>query len=85
MHIHASFMNMNSATLYSAAGADKAATAQRAADVRKRLMKSPSAMEGPSRPDEAFILGQWMNSQPGQPQNQDQQHATLTGKVLDFG
>jgi len=87
MHIHASSMNMNSSSLYSAAGAEKAAAAQRAADVRRKLMKSASDIEGVPSPDEAFMIGQWMDPQHSQIQNpaqsEDQYHAA--GKVPDFG
>ena len=59
-------MNMNSASLYSAAGAEKAAAAQRAADVRKKLLKSASDIEGASSPEEAFMIGQWTDSRHSQ-------------------
>jgi len=85
MHIHASQMNMNSASLYSAAGAEKAAAAQRAADVRKKLMKSASDIECVSSPDEAFMIGQWMDSRHSQVESADEYHASASGKVLDFG
>ena len=89
MHIHASSMNMNSASLYSAAGAEKAAAAQRAADLRRKLMKSASDIEGISSPDEAFMIGQWMDSRHSQVESPDQNyaqyHANASSKVPDFG
>jgi hypothetical protein len=85
MHIHASSMNMNSASLYSAAGAEKAAAEQRAADIRRKLMKSASDIEGVPSPDEAFMIGQWMDSRHSQVESADQYHASASGKVPDFG
>jgi hypothetical protein len=85
MHIHATQMNMNSASLYSAAAAEKAAAAQRAADVRKKLMKSASDIEGVSSPDEAFLIRQWVDSRHSQVESADEYHASASGKVPDFG
>jgi hypothetical protein len=85
MHIHATQMNMNSASLYSAAAAEKAAAAQRAADVRKKLMKSASDIEGVSNPDEAFLIGQWTDSRHSQVESADQYHTAASGRDADFG
>jgi hypothetical protein len=85
MHIHATQMNMNSASLYSAAGAEKAAAAQRAADVRRKLMKSASDIEGVSSPDEAFMIGQWIDSRHSQVESVDQYHTAASGRDSDFG
>jgi hypothetical protein len=84
MHIHGSQMNPNAVNPYSAA-AEKAVAAQRAADVRKKLMKSASDIDGVSSPEEAFMVGQWMDSRHSQVQSQDQYHASAAGKDPDFG
>jgi hypothetical protein len=84
MHIHAAQMNMNSASLYSAAAAEKAAAAQRA-DVRKKLMKSASDIDGVSSPDETFMIGQWMDSRHSQVESADRYHTAASGKDADFG
>jgi hypothetical protein len=84
MHIHGSQMNPNAVNPYSAA-AEKAVAAQRAADVRKKLMKSATDIEGVSSPEEAFMVGQWMDSRHSQVQSQDQYHASAAGKDPDFG
>ena len=84
MHIHASQMNMNATSLYSAAGAEKAAAAQRAADVRKKLMKSASDIDGVSNPDEAFLIGQWTDSRHSQVESAEQYHTAASGKDSDF-
>ena len=84
MHIQRSQMNITSVNPYSAA-AEKAVAAQRAADVRKKLMKSATDIEGVSSPEEAFMVGQWMDSRHSQVQSQDQYHASAAGKDPDFG
>jgi hypothetical protein len=77
-------MNLNAVNPYSAA-AEKAAAAQRAADVRKKLMKSAADIEGTASPEEAFMLGQWMDSRHSQVESEDQYHASASGKDPDFG
>jgi len=84
MHIHANQMNLDAVNPYSAA-AEKAAAVQRAADVRKKLMKSASDIEGISSPDEAFMVGQWMDSTQSQAQADVEYHTTTAGKDSDFG
>jgi len=87
MHIHASSMNINSASLYSAAGAEKAAEAQRAANVRKKLLKGASEIEAAPDPGETFLIGKWLDPQhsPVQDpfQNETQYHPS--SKVPSFG
>jgi hypothetical protein len=84
MHIHANQMNLDAVNPYSAA-AEKAAAVQRAADVRKKLMKSASDIEGISSPDEAFMVGQWMDSTQSQAPADVEYHTTTAGKDSDFG
>jgi hypothetical protein len=53
-------MNLNAMNPYSAA-AEKAIAAQRAADVRKKLLKSAVIGEAPPTPDEVRMVGEWMD------------------------
>jgi len=50
MHIHGNSMSINAASFYSAAQNEKAAAAQRAADVRKKLLKGAAEIEGAATP-----------------------------------
>jgi hypothetical protein len=84
MHIHRSEMISNSGNPYSAA-ADKAVFAQRAAAVRKRLMKSAGEIEGASTPEEAFMTGRWMDSRQNLVQDDVQYNPSVSGKNPDFG
>jgi hypothetical protein len=93
MHVHGSHMNLNSANLYSAAGAEKAAAASRAAETRKKLLKSAGELDGVSGSEEGSIFGHWMDSAESQPLNQgtnqgmseDEYHPGTTGRDPDFG
>ena len=84
MHVHGSQMNLNPVNPYSAA-AEKAVAAQRAADVRKKLLQSGTAIAGEPSPEEALMIAQWMNSGQSQIQHEDQYHPSASGKVPDFG
>jgi hypothetical protein len=84
MHIHASSININAANLDSAGNTEKAAAAQRAADVRKKLLKSAQGVEGAATPEEALMIDQWLNARPGQAQSEDE-YTAGSGRVSDFG
>jgi hypothetical protein len=62
-------MNPEARNPYSAA-AEKALAAQRAAAVRKRLTKSAREIESASTPEEAFMVGRWMDSRYSQGQRE---------------
>lgn len=85
MHIHSSQLNIHAAGFYSAAQEEKAAAAQRAADVRRKLLKSGVSVEGSASPEEAFMIGQWMDSRHSQVQNEDEYHTAAAGKDPDLG
>ena len=84
MHIHGNQMNLNAVNPYSAA-AEKAAAAQKAADVRKKLMNSASPIEGISSPDEALMVGKWMVPGQGPVHDDVEYHTSTAGKDSDFG
>jgi hypothetical protein len=72
MHIHRSQMDPSAGNPYTAA-AQKAVAAQRAAAaVRKRLTKSAREIEGGSSPDEASMIGRWMDSRYSPAQSEKQ-------------
>ena len=54
MHIHGNSMSIQSASLY-AAPSESAAAAQRAAEVRKRLLKSAQSIEAGADPARLFL------------------------------
>ena len=63
MHIHGNQSNLNLVNPYAAAS-ERAIAAQKAAETRKKLLKSAISMERPCSPTEAFNLSNWMPAQP---------------------
>jgi predicted NBD/HSP70 family sugar kinase len=72
MHIHGNSRDFEVRSISAAAATEDAAARQRAADVRRKLMKSASNIEGISSPEEAFLVGQWMGSRHSQTMSEDQ-------------
>ena len=92
MHIHANSMSVNSANFYSVGNGEKSAAAERATDVRKRLLKGAAAVEGTASPEETLLIGHWLGEQQldGQPSNEpsaqdDSEPHSWTGRDPDFG
>jgi hypothetical protein len=83
MHIHGSSMNTNSINPYSAA-AEKAVAAQRAAGVRKRLLKKASSIESAAEPVDPASFSQWMNFQHSRVMSGDDYKAGGSGKDSNF-
>jgi hypothetical protein len=84
MHIHGNSMTINAASLYSTTQQEKAAT-QRAANVRKKLLRNASEIEDAATPEEALMIGQWMNSGHSQVQSGEQNFVNDSGRDPDFG
>jgi hypothetical protein len=61
MHIHGTQTNPDPVNPYAAA-ADKAIAAQRSSNTRKKLLKRAAEVENPPNPDQAFMIGRWMDS-----------------------
>ena len=79
MHIHGNSMNVNAANLYSAGDAEKSAAAQRAADVRKRLLKAGASIDGTELAEAATLIGHWLGENPSQPEGDAEYHASSAG------
>jgi hypothetical protein len=84
MHIHGNSMAVNAANFYSASQEERAAAARRAADVRRKLMKSASDIEGIAGPDEAFMISHWMDARHSQAQSENPDHSSASGRDSDF-
>jgi hypothetical protein len=83
MHIHGNNMAVNQANLYSAAQAERTASAERAAEVRKKLLKSAAGLDG-TTPEEALMIGQWLNPQHSSTLTGDEYHVA-GGKDSNLG
>jgi hypothetical protein len=85
MHIHGNSMAVNAASFYSAGQSEKTAAAQRAADVRKKLMKAGSVTEAVATTEETLMIGQWMDSRPSQVLSEDGYRTAASGRDSDLG
>jgi hypothetical protein len=77
-------MAVNAANFYSAIQEERAA-AQRAAGVRRKLLRNASEIEGAATPEESLLIGQWMDSRHSQVESEDEYRATNAGKDPEFG
>jgi hypothetical protein len=84
MHVHPAAVSLHSINAYAMAN-DRAATAQRAAEVRKRLLKSAQSVEVESDPDATLLIGQWLDSRHSQVLPGDEYRAAVEGKDSDLG
>lgn len=73
MHVHGASMNLNAASLYAGAAAEKAAEARRAAEVRKKLLKASARIEGGPDSGEDLLIGRWAASRDGEGQGEGQE------------
>jgi hypothetical protein len=82
-------MSINAASLHSAAQGERAAALQRAAEVRKKLLRSASSIEGDSGSEETLMIGHWLDSRQDGRHSQvldgDEYRTAASGKDSDFG
>ncbi len=86
MHVHPAAIGQHPLSAY-AAGNERAMAAQRAAEVRKRLLKSAQGIdeEAASDPDTVLLIGQWLDSRHSQVLPADEYQAAESGNDPDFG
>jgi hypothetical protein len=82
MHIHGNLMNSNLASLYSADAAEKAASAQRAADVRKKLLESTPNIDGELNPEE-ILIRQWSQENAHKRRGEEHPRAPKKDQIAD--
>lgn len=82
MHVHNHPTNFNAVSLSSPRAAEKAASAQQAIDVRRKLMEGGLDIEGEINPFESFMIGNEpeSGSQQRHRQNQKSTHANTVKK-----
>jgi hypothetical protein len=89
MHIHGNSMNINATNFYSVGNGERSAATQRAAEVRKKLLKNAASVEASleagASPEESLLIGQWLDSRHSQVLSEDEYHTAASGKNLDFG
>ncbi len=84
MHIHGNQTNLNAGNPYFAA-AEKAATANRATVVRKKLLKKARGIDEKSCSVETFLVDQWMAPQHSQTLGDVEYRTSSEGKDSDLG
>ncbi|MGO9939377.1 MAG: hypothetical protein ACLPH3_17050 [Terracidiphilus sp.] len=75
MHIHGVNANNYAANLQSPANDVRAIAAQRAAEARKRLLKSGQNVEAELSPDQVLMVRHWLGNRSGQGKNDDRDSA----------
>ena len=85
MHVHPAAVGLHGINTYSLAN-ERAAIAQRAAETRKKLLKSGQNgdLEVDSDPDATLLIGQWLDSRHSQVLPGDEYHPTAEGKDDDL-
>jgi hypothetical protein len=76
---------MNAASLYSVANSEKTAAAERAAAVRKRLLKRAACFDEPSGSEQTTMITRWLEQPHGQAENDSEYSPSASGKDPDFG
>ncbi len=66
MHIHHNPVMSGNAGIHSAGAAEKAAAAQRAAETRRKLLKSAAQIDGTLDAGELFMVGRWSEEHSGE-------------------
>ncbi len=84
MHIHGNFMNMNAADSYSTANAGRAAAAERAAAVRKKLLRGAASVDESATPEETLMISRWLAGSQGQNESNGEYYAGSSGKNSYF-
>ncbi len=84
MHIHPSAIGLHSISTY-AAGNERAAAAERATQVRKRLLKTAQSAAAGATPEENLLIDQWLDSRHSQVLPGDEYHAASQGEDPDLG
>jgi hypothetical protein len=85
MHIHGHPMSVNPADFYAASQGERAANAQKAPEVRKKLLKGAAQMDEAATPEETLLINQWLDGRPSQTESAVEYHATAAGRDPDFG
>ncbi|MGD0347003.1 MAG: hypothetical protein ABSA85_09610 [Terracidiphilus sp.] len=84
MHVHPAAVGLHAVNAY-ALGNERAAAAERAAEVRKRLRQTAQSVEVNTDPDATLLIGQWLDSRHSQVLAGDEYHAAAEGEDPDFG
>ena len=85
MHIHGAISNVQGAGFYGVSNGEKAATAERAAETRKRLLKAGQSGPDDQSPEETALIGHWLDARHSQVLSEDEYRPAASGRDPDFG
>lgn len=88
MHIHGAIQNVQGAGFYGVSNGERAIAAQRAAETRRRLLKSAHALDadaGQEMTEESALVSQWMDARHSHVLTGDEDRATESGRDPAFG
>jgi hypothetical protein len=83
MHIRGNPISLNPSSFYSRDSTEKAAS-DRAASVRKRLLKSAAMLDSTDCDDEALLVDHWLEASPRRPGDDAEHRSDSSGVDSDF-
>jgi hypothetical protein len=84
MHTHGASLNVQGANFASISNGERAAAAQRAAEVRKRLLRNAQTAGGDTTPEETMLIGNWLNVCHNQSLAEDEYHTSTPAEDSDL-
>lgn len=85
MHIHGSIPGIQAAGYDGVSKGQRAEAARRAAETRRRLLQAGAATETGPAPEEAALVGQWMDARHSQVLSGPAGSAAQAGRDPDLG
>jgi len=85
MHIHGHMTQFDVMNISSSAAAQNHVAKERAAEVRRKLLRSSAEVSGGATPEEDFLIGQWMDQRNSLGMDEDTLFGAGTGRDPDFG
>jgi hypothetical protein len=85
MHIHGHNPQYDVMNISSSAAAQNQVAQERAAEVRRKLLRSSAEVSGATTPEEDFLIGQWMDQRNSLGLDEDTFFGAGTGRDPDFG
>jgi hypothetical protein len=78
-------MGVNPTGFYAASQGERAANEQRAAEVRKKLLRGAGQIDSAATPEETLLINQWLDGRHSQTESAEEYHSTAAGRDPNFG
>jgi hypothetical protein len=85
MHIHSHVTQYSVMNISSEAAIKNQLAQERAAEVRRKLLRSSTEASAPATPEEDFLIGQWMDQRNSLGLDEDTYFGAGTGRDPDLG